>query len=353
MTAGILTSIRKRDLLKKKCIANRNNEIINQEYRTYRNTLTSLIKVTKNNYYINKLNTSQNNYKKTWNIINEISNGNNAEKKQINQISLDGTMILNPEEIASSFNKFFINIADELTSNIPHSTDSSIPRQKNIHSFYLQPSDCIEVENIISDLKVASSPGMTNRKDMIDDALLRPGRLEVQVEISLPDEDAPLVPKIILLSPKKASIVPDKASLVPERASLVPKRASLVPKRASLVPKKASLVPKRASLVPKRASLVPKRASLVPKRASLVPKRASLVPKRASLVPKRASLVPKRASLVPKRASLVLKRASLVPKRASLVPKRASLVPKRASLVPKRASLVPKRASLVLHTWDK
>lgn len=30
--------------------------------------------------------------------------------------------------------------------------------------------------------------GMTNRKDLMDEALLRPGRFEVHVEVSLPDE---------------------------------------------------------------------------------------------------------------------------------------------------------------------
>ena len=30
--------------------------------------------------------------------------------------------------------------------------------------------------------------GMTNRKDLIDEAVMRPGRFEVHIEVGLPDE---------------------------------------------------------------------------------------------------------------------------------------------------------------------
>lgn len=43
--------------------------------------------------------------------------------------------------------------------------------------------------------------GMTNRIDMIDEAMLRPGRLELHLEIGLPDEDGRL--QIFVIHTKK------------------------------------------------------------------------------------------------------------------------------------------------------
>lgn len=55
---------------------------------------------------------------------------------------------------------------------------------------------------------------MTNRIDMIDEALLRPGRLEVHVEIGLPDESGRL--NILQIHTKKiaeAKMLADNVSL--------------------------------------------------------------------------------------------------------------------------------------------
>ncbi len=63
--------------------------------------------------------------------------------------------------------------------------------------------------------------GMTNRKDMIDDALLRPGRLEVHVEIGLPDKKGRLqILNIHTRNMRKAGrITPEALERLPDLAS--------------------------------------------------------------------------------------------------------------------------------------
>ena len=63
--------------------------------------------------------------------------------------------------------------------------------------------------------------GMTNRKDMIDDALLRPGRLEVHVEIGLPDEKGRMqILNIHTRNMKEAKrITPEAIERLPEIAA--------------------------------------------------------------------------------------------------------------------------------------
>ncbi|KAG9234481.1 vesicular-fusion protein-like protein sec18 [Amylocarpus encephaloides] len=62
--------------------------------------------------------------------------------------------------------------------------------------------------------------GMTNRMDMIDDALLRPGRLEVHMEISLPDEEGRAQILKIHTSKMRDNNVMDSDVNVPELAHL-------------------------------------------------------------------------------------------------------------------------------------
>ena len=109
-----------RDYLKKKAISSRDPQIWYQ-YRQTKNYINNEIKKTKQAYYKNNLDLKKGNLKKTWKIVNELSSKNVCKTNRIAQLKIAGQEISTPGEIAETFNSYFSNIGEKLTSDIPPS----------------------------------------------------------------------------------------------------------------------------------------------------------------------------------------------------------------------------------------
>jgi len=71
LTKGILTSIAKKNTLYRKQLTTSNANII-KKYKTYRNRLTHLKEISKQNYYKQAFQKCHHDIKKTWKLVNEI-----------------------------------------------------------------------------------------------------------------------------------------------------------------------------------------------------------------------------------------------------------------------------------------
>ena len=85
----------------------------------------NLKKKAKKTYYAEQLCKYEGNVKKTWDIIREViaktkTNDNNIPKRMI----IENIETFDPEKIADSFNKFFVDIGPSLASKIPNSQNN-------------------------------------------------------------------------------------------------------------------------------------------------------------------------------------------------------------------------------------
>lgn len=164
ITNGIIKSIRTRDSMKKQILRNINNPQLLNDFKTYRNKLTRLIKITKNNYYTDKISSCNKNLKQTWKLIREATNTDkNKSNSSINILDNNGIPITSNEQKANEFNSFFCNIGNEiansiLTTDINNNTDSVTPPPLN--SLFLRPVKDNEIINFINSLKNDSATGM-------------------------------------------------------------------------------------------------------------------------------------------------------------------------------------------------
>lgn len=163
ITAGLINSIHHRDKLKKELIRNFSYHL-KAEFTAYRNNLNKLIKKAKNDYFQNKINESQGDYKKIWDIINDISNSKRNKDDNINSLyNSNNIEIKENREKANLMNNFFINIGKEMADSIKnkHANNPTLASEEIIinESFFLAPVTKNEIITSISKLKNKSASG--------------------------------------------------------------------------------------------------------------------------------------------------------------------------------------------------
>ena len=86
----------------------------------YKQILRTNIRLSKSNYYNNKLSSSQNDPRSTWKTLNELITP--KKKSQKLNIIVNNRVLTDPNEIADTFNDYFTSVADQLDSTIPQVT---------------------------------------------------------------------------------------------------------------------------------------------------------------------------------------------------------------------------------------
>lgn len=150
MTSGLIKSVKIKQRNFKKFNA---GELSLKRKNDYKNLLTKLIRIAKNDYYTNVFNENKINLKQTWKTIKTLTS-NASNKKSIKQIVVDNNIINSKLDIANNFNNYFATIAIKLDSKLPQRQEvAPLPDNSPQNSFYLRPlsyDDCID---IISKLK--------------------------------------------------------------------------------------------------------------------------------------------------------------------------------------------------------
>lgn len=91
-------------------------------YKQYRNYLTNFIRLSKENYYIQKFADFHLSTRRIWDTISELTNSNKTRTSPTNFVNFNSHIKNTRHEISETFNEYFRNIAPKLADKLPHNS---------------------------------------------------------------------------------------------------------------------------------------------------------------------------------------------------------------------------------------
>ena len=134
-----------------------NDILINDYYKKYEKTLKKSVNISKRIHYIKKMHNSKNKTRTMWQIIKERTNKINQKTKQNITLKNNNCSIIEPNNVANTFNEYFLTVGSISDLNIK-------PRGRPVNSqanntIFVNPISPKEVQLIINKLKNKTSCG--------------------------------------------------------------------------------------------------------------------------------------------------------------------------------------------------
>ena len=129
-------------------------------YKTYKNKLTSILRLSKKSYYSKLLVEHRNNIAETWQILRTVIGKHLKHSSYPNHFIVEGSKVDNKTEIANVFNILFTTIGPDLANNIIKPTKRSVYdylTSRNKESMFLSPIDECEVISVVNGCKSKTS----------------------------------------------------------------------------------------------------------------------------------------------------------------------------------------------------
>ena len=158
ITTAIANSIKSKNKIYKKFCKEKNpqqREIYGKQFKTYRNHLTTLLRITKDEYYKTHFQENKKDLKTVWKTIKEIINVKTKNDVPINSLLIGETITTNAKLIANHFNTFFTSVAAKLNEKIVKAKKpfSHYLGQITDETIFLSPTTPADIESLINCIK--------------------------------------------------------------------------------------------------------------------------------------------------------------------------------------------------------